>query len=81
MDNGFARVRCGACHAEYLVVLSCKGPGLCPSCAAKGAATLAAFLRVEIILFAKLLGAVSSAADYASSARRSRWWRNFDSAA
>jgi hypothetical protein len=31
LENGFARVRCGACRAEYLVAFSCKGRGLCPS--------------------------------------------------
>ena len=49
LDHGFARVRCGACHAEYLVAFSCKGRGLCPSCAAKRAAALAAFLREEVL--------------------------------
>jgi hypothetical protein len=38
LENGFTRVRCGACGAEYLVAFSCKGRGLCPSCAAKRAA-------------------------------------------
>jgi len=49
LENGFARVRCGACHAEFLVAFSCKGRGLCPSCAAKRAAALAAFLREEVL--------------------------------
>jgi hypothetical protein len=49
LDNGFARVRCGACRAEFLVAFSCKGRGLCPSCAAKRAAALAAFLREEVL--------------------------------
>ena len=49
LDHGFARVRCGGCHAEYLVAFSCKGRGLCPSCAAKRAAALAAFLREEVL--------------------------------
>ena len=49
LENGFARVRCGACAAEYLVAFSCKGRGLCPSCAAKRAAELAAFLREEVL--------------------------------
>jgi hypothetical protein len=48
LELGFARVRCGACRAEYLVAFSCKGRGLCPSCAAKRAAALAAFLREEV---------------------------------
>jgi len=49
LENGFVRVRCGACHAEFLVAFSCKGRGLCPSCAAKRAAALAAFLREEVL--------------------------------
>ena len=49
LDHGFARVRCGACRAEFLVPFSCKGRGLCPSCAAKRAAALAAFLREEVL--------------------------------
>jgi hypothetical protein len=49
LDNGFARVRCGACRAEFLVAFSCKGRGLCPSCAAKRAAALAAFLEEEVL--------------------------------
>ena len=34
-DNGFARVRCDGCRAEYLVAFSCQRRGFCPSCAAK----------------------------------------------
>jgi hypothetical protein len=49
LDNGFARVRCGACGGEFLVGFSCKGRGLCPSCAAKRAAALAAFLRGDVL--------------------------------
>jgi hypothetical protein len=49
LDNGFARVRCGACRAEFLVAFSCKCRGLCPSCAAKRAAALAAFLREDVL--------------------------------
>ena len=49
LENGFARVRCGACRAKFLVAFSCKGRGLCPSCAAKRAAALAAFLRDEVL--------------------------------
>lgn len=47
--NGFARVRCGSCRTEFLVAFSCKGRGLCPSCAAKRSAALAAFLREEVL--------------------------------
>jgi hypothetical protein len=49
LDNGLARVRCGGCGAEFLVAFSCKGRGLCPSCAAKRAAALAAFLREDVL--------------------------------
>jgi hypothetical protein len=48
-DNGFARVRCRTCPQEFLVAFSCKGRGLCPSCGAKRAAELAAFLMDEIV--------------------------------
>ena len=48
-DNGFARVRCRRCPQEFLVAFSCKGRGLCPSCGAKRAAELAAFLADEIV--------------------------------
>jgi hypothetical protein len=49
LENGFARVRCGSCRAEYLVAFSSKGRGLCPSCAAQRGAALAAFLREEVL--------------------------------
>jgi hypothetical protein len=49
LENGFARVRCGTCRGEFLVAYSCKGRGLCPSCAGKRAAALAAFLREEVL--------------------------------
>jgi hypothetical protein len=48
-DNGFARVRCRSCPQEFLVAFSCKGRGLCPSCGAKRAAELAAFLVDEVV--------------------------------
>ena len=32
--NGFARIQCPECHAEYLLAFSCKTRELCPSCAA-----------------------------------------------
>jgi hypothetical protein len=48
-DNGFARVRCRKCPEEFLVAFSCKGRGLCPSCGAKRAAELAAFLVDEVV--------------------------------
>lgn len=49
LDTGFARVPCGTCRAEFLVAFSCKGRGLCPSCAAKRASALAALLRDEVL--------------------------------
>jgi hypothetical protein len=48
-DSGFARVRCRRCPQEFLVAFSCKGRGLCPSCGAKRAAELAAFLVDEVV--------------------------------
>jgi len=45
----FARVRCRRCPEEFLVAFSCKGRGLCPSCGAKRAAELAAFLQDEVV--------------------------------
>jgi len=35
LECGFARVRCDACRAEFLVAFSCKARYLCPSCHAK----------------------------------------------
>ncbi|MCP4304207.1 MAG: hypothetical protein GY788_04850, partial [bacterium] len=37
-EQGFARVRCPDCRAEFLVATSCKRRGFCASCAAKRAA-------------------------------------------
>lgn len=34
LEHGFLRVRCASCHAEHLVVFSCKRRGFCPSCGA-----------------------------------------------
>ena len=48
-ENGFARVRCPDCHAEYLLAFSCKTRELCPSCAAGRAAATAALLREEVL--------------------------------
>jgi hypothetical protein len=35
LEHGFARVRCAACRAEFLVASRCKGRGFCPSCQAR----------------------------------------------
>ena len=48
-NSGFARVRCRKCPQEFLVAFSCRGRGLCPSCGAKRAAELAAFLVEEVV--------------------------------
>jgi len=48
-ENGFARVKCKQCPSEFLVALSCKVRGLCPSCGAKRAAAFAAFLKDELL--------------------------------
>jgi hypothetical protein len=48
-DNGFARARCPKCPQEFLVAFSCKGRGMCPSCGAKRAAELGAFLIDEVV--------------------------------
>ena len=34
LEHDFLRVRCGSCHAEHLVALSCRRRGFCPSCGA-----------------------------------------------
>jgi len=47
--RSFARVRCRKYPRELLVAFSCKGRGLCPSCGAKRAAELAAFLVDEVV--------------------------------
>jgi len=43
-NSGFARVRCRRCPEEFLAAFSCRGRGLCPSCGAKRAAELGAFV-------------------------------------
>jgi hypothetical protein len=48
-ENGFARIRCPDCRAEYLLAFSCKTRELCPSCAAKRAAVTAALLCEEVL--------------------------------
>jgi len=48
-NSGFARVRCRKCPEEFLVAFSCRGRGLCPSCGAKRAAELGAFLAEEVV--------------------------------
>jgi hypothetical protein len=47
-ENGFARIRCPDCAEEYLLAFSCKTRELCPSCAAKRSAAMAALLAEEV---------------------------------
>jgi hypothetical protein len=44
LERGFARVRCDTCRDEFLVALSCKTRGLCPSCATRRMHDVAAHL-------------------------------------
>ncbi len=48
-EAGFARVFCRTCQDEFLVALSCRRRGFCPSCGAKRAAEFGAFLRDEVL--------------------------------
>lgn len=48
-ENGFARIHCPDCHAEYLLAFSCKTRDLCPSCAAKRGAATAALLAEDVL--------------------------------
>jgi hypothetical protein len=49
LDQGFARVRCEGCHAEFLVAFSCKARILCPSCHAKRLEVWADWLEHELL--------------------------------
>ncbi len=49
LEEGFLRVRCGSCHAEKLVALSCKKRGFCPSCGGRRMAETAALLADEVL--------------------------------
>jgi hypothetical protein len=48
-ESGFARVRCDACRREFLVALSCKMRGFCPSCHAKRSVVWAEWLVEQIL--------------------------------
>ena len=48
-EAGFARAFCRTCQDEFLVALSCRRRGFCPSCGAKRAAEFGAFLRDEVL--------------------------------
>jgi ribosomal protein S27E len=49
LEHGFLRVRCEDCHAEKLVVFSCKRRGFCPSCGARRMTDSAALLVDEVL--------------------------------
>jgi hypothetical protein len=48
-ERGFARAYCDSCRHDFIVALSCKGRGLCPSCAAKRGARLGEFLTDQVL--------------------------------
>ena len=49
LEHGFARIRCGDCGHELLVAFSCKGRGLCPSCAKKRQLEFGDFVTTEVL--------------------------------
>jgi len=49
LEHGFLRLRCDTCHAEYLLALSCKRRGFCPSCGARRMADGAAWLVDQVL--------------------------------
>ena len=49
LERGFARVRCAACHAEFLVAFRCKGRGFCPSCQARRLAEWSLWLDEHLL--------------------------------
>jgi hypothetical protein len=49
LAHGFARARCPDCTAEFLVALSCKGRGVCPSSTTKRMVATAAHLVDPVI--------------------------------
>jgi len=49
LENGFARVVCGKCKAEFLVGFSCKTRMLCPSCHAKRLTIWSEWLGAELL--------------------------------
>jgi hypothetical protein len=48
LKQGFARVRCPDCKAEYMVAFSCRQRSACPSCDQKRALMLALRLNAEV---------------------------------
>ena len=49
LKEGFARVRCPDCKAEFFVAFSCRARGCCPSCGQKRALLLAHHLNEEVL--------------------------------
>jgi len=49
LKEGFARVRCPDCKAEFFVAFSCRQRGCCPSCGQKRALLLAHRLNGEVL--------------------------------
>ena len=49
LEHGFARVRCGTCRAEFLVVFRCKGRQFCPSCHARRLAEWSVWLDEHLL--------------------------------
>jgi hypothetical protein len=49
LEHGFARVRCGACRAEFLVAFRCHGRYFCPSCHARRLAEWSLWLDEQLL--------------------------------
>src|SRR6266568_7841870 len=49
LAHDFLRLGCDTCHHELLVPFSCKRRGLCPSCARRPMARMAAYLVERVI--------------------------------
>ena len=49
LEHGFARVRCSACRAEFLVAFRCKGRHFCPSCHARRLAEWSVWLDEHLL--------------------------------
>ena len=49
LEFGFCRVSCPDCRDEYLLALSCKTRGVCPSCAKKRQVAFSRLLAEEVL--------------------------------
>jgi len=47
---GFARIRCPDCHAEHLLMFSCRTRGFCPSCHSKRLEEWGEWMREKLLL-------------------------------